>query len=236
MSLVSSGESGEPLRRPLLARLLDALGHHTGFQVDSDKTQHLLVTHPPGDPRHQCVVRTRSKHASRSTSTTHRTILDGLACTLDRLVGRAPRPKTESCGLRSADRTPASAPATRPAESDDSSAVGTPRGASRRRASGSPPSAPAAAGRRPPRAAQPHRRPLLAEPRPQLVRAHPVDACGTGVLLDESERRRESLTGEESLPQTRVGGVRRGLIRRRGTARLSTAPSGFTFRPFRRGP
>src|SRR6266567_1624290 len=56
------------------------------------------------------------------------------------------------------------------------------------------------------------------QPRPQLLRAHPVDASGTGVLLDASERLGEILAGEKPLPQARLGGVRSGLVRRRGWA------------------
>jgi len=71
-----------------------------------------------------------------------------------------------------------------------------------------------------------HVRPVLHEPRPQLLRAHPIDASGTGVLLDTSERRREIPAGEETLPQARVGGVRRGHVRRRGATPLSASTIG----------
>src|SRR5665811_1545253 len=54
------------------------------------------------------------------------------------------------------------------------------------------------------------------QPRPQLLGAHPVDARGTGVLLDASERLSEIPAGQEQLPQARVGGVRSGVARRRG--------------------
>jgi hypothetical protein len=64
--------------------------------------------------------------------------------------------------------------------------------------------------------------PVAVKPGPQLRRRHPVDARGTGVLLDASERPSEVVAGEERLPQTRPGGVRRGLIRRREAAPLST--------------
>src|ERR1700745_2372060 len=40
-------------------------------------------------------------------------------------------------------------------------------------------------------------RPMLTKPRPKLLRTHPVDARGTGVLLDASERPGEIPTGEE---------------------------------------
>ena len=54
------------------------------------------------------------------------------------------------------------------------------------------------------------------KPWPQLLGAHPVDARGTGVLLDASERLGEIPAGQELLPQvTRVGGVSDGAVRRR---------------------
>jgi hypothetical protein len=63
--------------------------------------------------------------------------------------------------------------------------------------------------------------PLLLEPSPNPPGRHPVDARGTGVLLDTSQRPHEAVTGEKHLPQTRLRGVRRGLVRRRGIAPLS---------------
>ncbi len=57
---------------------------------------------------------------------------------------------------------------------------------------------------------------MVSQPRPQLLGAHPVDARGTGVLLDASERLGEIPAGQELLPQvTRVGGVSGGVARRR---------------------
>ena len=41
---------------------------------------------------------------------------------------------------------------------------------------------------------------------PQLLGAHPVDASGTGVLPDASERVDEILARREPLPQARLGG------------------------------
>jgi hypothetical protein len=59
------------------------------------------------------------------------------------------------------------------------------------------------------------------KPQPQLLGAHPVNASGTGVLLDASERLRKILAGQELLPQrTGVGGVNVGLVRRRIVAAL----------------
>src|SRR5215472_8982242 len=61
---------------------------------------------------------------------------------------------------------------------------------------------------------------MVMQPRPQLPGAHPVDARGTGVLLDASERLGEILASQELLPQARLGGVRSGVARRRGWAAL----------------
>src|SRR5437868_10649837 len=63
--------------------------------------------------------------------------------------------------------------------------------------------------------------PMVFQPRPQLLGAHPVDAWGTGVLLDASERLGEIPTGQELLPQRiRLGGVSGGVVRRRVVAAL----------------
>src|SRR5215210_610948 len=67
---------------------------------------------------------------------------------------------------------------------------------------------------------------MAVKPRPQLLGAHPVDARGTGVLLDASERQGEVLAGQESLPQARLGGVSGGVIRRRTVAALWTGALG----------
>jgi hypothetical protein len=61
---------------------------------------------------------------------------------------------------------------------------------------------------------------VLFQPWPQRLCAHPVDARGTGVVLDASERLDEVLAGEKPLPQARRSGVRPGLVRRRGAAAL----------------
>ena len=50
--------------------------------------------------------------------------------------------------------------------------------------------------------------------------AHPVDASGTGVLLDASERLGEIPAGQELLPQAPRGGVSGGAVRRRVVAAL----------------
>src|SRR5215469_12740911 len=62
---------------------------------------------------------------------------------------------------------------------------------------------------------------MVMQPRPQFLGAHPVDARGTGVLLDASERLGKVATGQALLPQrTRLGGVSGGAIRRRIAAAL----------------
>src|SRR5271167_1945497 len=61
---------------------------------------------------------------------------------------------------------------------------------------------------------------MVFQPRPQLLGAHPVDASGTGVALDTSERLSEIPAGQGPLPQARLGGVSAGVVRRRGAAAL----------------
>ena len=59
-------------------------------------------------------------------------------------------------------------------------------------------------------------RPVVLQPRPQLLGAHSVDTRGTDVPLDASERFSEIPAGQEQLPQARLCGVRGGIARRRG--------------------
>ena len=47
-----------------------------------------------------------------------------------------------------------------------------------------------------------------------------VDASGTGVLLDTSERQGQVPAGEHLLPQARLGGVSGGTVRRRTVTTL----------------
>jgi hypothetical protein len=61
---------------------------------------------------------------------------------------------------------------------------------------------------------------MVSQPRPKVLGAHPVDASGTGLLLDTSERLSEILTGQELLPETHLGGLRHGVTRRREQTRL----------------
>ena len=75
---------------------------------------------------------------------------------------------------------------------------------------------------------------MLVQPWPQRVGVHPVDARGTGVSLDPSQRPGEVLAGEKVLPEARLGGVRHGLVRRREAAPLSARVFGLhppTFPP-----
>ena len=57
---------------------------------------------------------------------------------------------------------------------------------------------------------------MVFQPRPQLLRAHSVDAWGTGFLLDAFQCLGEILAGHDLLPQAHLGGVRSGIARRRG--------------------
>jgi hypothetical protein len=61
---------------------------------------------------------------------------------------------------------------------------------------------------------------MVMQPRPQVLGAHPVDAWGTGVLLDASERLGQVAAGQELLPQARLDGVSGGVARRRILAAL----------------
>jgi hypothetical protein len=95
MTFASSGESGEPGASSSLG-CRDPVGHDARFQVASDQAQYLLVDHPSSDPRHQGVVSDPvEERVEIDVDHPRRAICDGLACSLDRLVGRAPRPKAE---------------------------------------------------------------------------------------------------------------------------------------------
>jgi hypothetical protein len=73
---------------------------------------------------------------------------------------------------------------------------------------------------------------MVVQPRPQFLGVHRVDARGTGVLFDASERLGEILAGQEQLPQVaHVGGVSIGAVRRRIAVRSDQGSSGFTFPP-----
>jgi hypothetical protein len=80
-------------------------------------------------------------------------------------------------------------------------------------------------------------RPMATKPSPELIGPHPVDAWGTGVLLDASERRGEVVAGENPLPQARHGGVSFPVRGRRPVAALSTGSLGLHPRhPLHRAP
>jgi hypothetical protein len=77
------------------------------------------------------------------------------------------------------------------------------------------------------------------QPGAKLGGLHPVDAGGTGVLLDASERRRQVAPGENFLPEVAClgGGVRFRLVRRREAAALFAGSFGLhPMRPLREGP
>jgi hypothetical protein len=59
---------------------------------------------------------------------------------------------------------------------------------------------------------------MAIKPRPQFLGAHPIDASGTGVLLDASERRGKIPARGELFPQAHRGGVSDGPVRRRAVA------------------
>ena len=61
---------------------------------------------------------------------------------------------------------------------------------------------------------------MVMQPWPQVLGAHPVDARGTGVPLDASERLGKVLAGQEQLPQASRGGVSGGAVRHRVVAAL----------------
>jgi hypothetical protein len=81
-----------------------------------------------------------------------------------------------------------------------------------------PPDRPRSVGARVKR--RPHERPVLLKPSPQLHGRHAIDASGTGIALDASERQGEILAGQDPLPRARLGGVSDGVIRRRAAAAL----------------
>ena len=120
---------------------------------------------------------------------------------------RAPRPKTEAVGmkLRIEDRREHLRDGLQIIRS---TAAGTPSLRIPPEGLGISPCAQAAAGRCPPRA-RADLRPVVMKPWPQLLGAHPVDARGTGVLLDASERLGEISAGQQLLPHPRRRGERR---------------------------
>ena len=196
------------------------VSHDARFQVAPDQLEHLLVMDPSGDPGHQGVVLNPiEKRVKIKIDAPRRVISDELACPLDSMMLRAPRAEPEAMGMeqRIEDRREhlrdglADQPIHRsrhPQHPQTTRGLGDHHPAD---------------GLRPVSARVKLRadlRPMAVKPRPQLLGAHPVDACGTGVLLDASERLGEVLAGQELLPQARLGGVRGGVARRRGWTAL----------------
>jgi hypothetical protein len=79
----------------------DPVSHDARVQVTPDEPQHLFVLHPSCDPRHQSVVADPIKERVQVhlNAPPRVTICDELACPLDRLMDRAPRPETEAMGM-----------------------------------------------------------------------------------------------------------------------------------------
>ena len=101
MTLMSSGESGDPCGVPSLARVHQPAVHDARFQVAPDQPEHPLVMHPSCDPGHQCVVLNAIEERFEiKIDAPHRVIGDELACPLDSLMLRAPRPKAEAMGMK----------------------------------------------------------------------------------------------------------------------------------------
>jgi hypothetical protein len=74
--------------------------HDTRFQVAPDQPEHPLVMHPSRDPGHQCVVLNPiEKLVEIKIGAPRRAIGDELACPLDSVMLRAPRPKAEAMGM-----------------------------------------------------------------------------------------------------------------------------------------
>ena len=194
--------------------------HDARFQVASDQLQQPLVMDPSCDPGHQGVVLNAiEKRIEIKIDAPCRAIGDELACPLHSVMLRAPRAKPEAVGMemRVEHRREhlrnglADQPIHRSRHPQHPQ---TTRGLGDHH----PPD-----GLRPVRARVKRRadlRPMVFQPRPQLLGAHPVDARGTGVLLDASERLSKILAGCELLPQARLGGVSGGVIRRRIVAAL----------------
>ena len=181
---------------------------------------------PSCDPRHQRVVPNSIKERVEiQINAPRRTISDGLACPLDRFMRRAPRAKPEAAGMetRVKDRR----------EHLRHGLLDQP--IQHRRHPQHPHPARRLSDHHPPDRRRPvdarvklraDLRPMVFKPRPQLPSTHPVDASGTGVSLDTSERLSEIAAGEHQLPQPRLGGVSDGVTRRRVAAALWTSTIG----------
>ena len=210
-----------PLRGSLLARVHQPAIHDARFQVASDQPKHPLVIDPSCDPGHQSVVLNAiEKRIEIKIDAPRRIISDELACPLNSVMLRAPRAKPEAMGMemRIEHRREhlrdglADQPIHRsqhPQLPLTARGLGDHHPADRLR--------PVSARLK----LRADLRPMVMQPRPQFLGAHPVDARGTGVLLDASERLGKVPAGQELRPQrTRLGGVSGGVIRRRIAAAL----------------
>ena len=84
----------------LLARVHQPVSHDARFQVSPDQLEHLLVVDPSRNPGHQDVVLNAiEERIEIKIGAPRRVIVDELACPLDRLMGRAPRPVAEAVGM-----------------------------------------------------------------------------------------------------------------------------------------
>src|SRR6516225_4366725 len=206
----------------LLARVHQPASHDACFQVGPDQLEHLLVVDPSGDPGHQGVVLNAiEKRVEIKIDAPRRVISDELACPLDSMMLRAPRAKPEAVRMESGVEDGrehlrdglADQPIHRsrhPQQPHPTRGLGDHH----------PPDGLRPVGTRVKLRA--NLRPVVTQPRPQLLSAHPVNAWGTGVLLDASERLGEIPAGHDLLPQARFGGVRCGIARRRGWTALCT--------------
>ena len=189
--------------------------------------------HPSCDSGHQSIVLNAiEKRVEIKIGAPRRAIGDELACPLDSVMLRAPRAKAEAVGMevRVEHRREhlRDGLADQPIHRSRHSQLPHP---ARRLGDHHP-----AHGLRPISTRVKLRadlRPMVMQPRPQLLGAHPVDARGTGVLLDASERLGQVPAGEDLLPQrARVGGVSGGVIRRRIAAALWPGVLGLHRRTF----
>ena len=220
MTFAEQRRERRTLRGPLLARVHQPAIHDARFQVAPDQLEHPLVMDPSCDPGHQSVVLNAiEKRVEIKIDAPRRVISDELACPLDSVMLRAPRPKAEAMGMEQwvedGRKHLRDGLADQPIH--------------RSRHPQHPQTTRGLGDHHPPDRLRPVDArlelradlwPVVFQPRPQLLGAHPVDARGTGVLLDASERLGEILAGQELLPQARLGGVRSGVTRRRGWTSL----------------
>ena len=227
MTLLSSGESGDPCGVPSSLACHQPALHDARFQVAPDQPEHPLVMHPSCDPGHQSVVLNAiEKRVQIKIDAPRRVISDELACPLDSMMLRAPRAKPEAVGmeLRIEDRR----------EHLRDGLADQPIHRSRHpqlphahpRAWGSSPSARAAAGKCPRQAASgPAANGHASHGRSSfvLIPSMPAAPAFCSTRLSASARFSRAMT---LLPQARLGGVRSGVARRRGWTALWTGVFG----------